>query len=664
MSHKNNPIILIDVEEHLQFQALLAELSSSFLSVPPDQVDQVIEESFYRIAKSLDIDQISLGLITRDGKDFYSKHSYAKPGIMRWDAASLMSEGPYLTKVLLSGQPFIMHDVEDLPPEAATDKAAFQRYGVKADLILPFIVGGNLTGGIGFSVTRPRQWTDAVIQGLSLIADVLANVLERKFAVQALQYREVQMRLAAEAADIGLWVWNLPQDSIWATEIARKLYAIEVDEKLNLQRFLECLHPDDKQRVSKTMQQVLQSGGDLQVKYRVVHPDGSEHWVRVSGRCYRDANGQPERLMGASMNISDIRRTKLALEQANQELSIALEEIRILKDQLQQENIYLRREISGRQEQQAGLISGSAAMEKVFMQIEQVAPTRASVLIIGETGTGKELLATAIHKASPRKDRAMICVNCAAIPSALIESELFGREKGAYTGALSKQIGRFELAHGSTLFLDEIGELPLESQVKLLRALQEKEIERLGCPKPIKVDVRIIAATNRNLSKEVAEGRFREDLYYRLNVFPIHLPPLRERREDILKLVGIFIDEFAAAMDKTIDVVAKSSLQALCQYDWPGNIRELRNVVERALILAKGPVLKINLPNETVAASSAAKSPLLFLEDVECEHILHVLKISGWRIRGQGGAAEILGLKPSTLESRMTKLGIRRPSSV
>lgn len=664
MSHKNNPIILIDVEEHLQFQALLAELSSSFLSVPPDQVDQVIEESFYRIAKSLDIDQISLGLITRDGKDFYSKHSYAKPGIMRWDAASLMSEGPYLTKVLLSGQPFIMHDVEDLPPEAATDKAAFQRYGVKADLILPFIVGGNLTGGIGFSVTRPRQWTDAVIQGLSLIADVLANVLERKFAVQALQYREVQMRLAAEAADIGLWVWNLPQDSIWATEIARKLYAIEVDEKLNLQRFLECLHPDDKQRVSKTMQQVLQIGGDLQVKYRVVHPDGSEHWVRVSGRCYRDANGQPERLMGASMNISDIRRTKLALEQANQELSIALEEIRILKDQLQQENIYLRREISGRQEQQAGLISGSAAMEKVFMQIEQVAPTRASVLIIGETGTGKELLATAIHKASPRKDRAMICVNCAAIPSALIESELFGREKGAYTGALSKQIGRFELAHGSTLFLDEIGELPLESQVKLLRALQEKEIERLGCPKLIKVDVRIIAATNRNLSKEVAEGRFREDLYYRLNVFPIHLPPLRERREDILKLVGIFIDEFAAAMDKTIDVVAKSSLQALCQYDWPGNIRELRNVVERALILAKGPVLKINLPNETVAASSAAKSPLLFLEDVECEHILHVLKISGWRIRGQGGAAEILGLKPSTLESRMTKLGIRRPSSV
>jgi formate hydrogenlyase transcriptional activator len=471
MSHKNNDIILIDVEEHQQFQALLAELSSSFLNVPPDQLEQAIKESFYRIAKNLDIDQISLGLITSDGLDFYFKHSYAKPGTIRWEAGSLMSEGPYLTKVLLNGQPFIMHDVEDLPPEAATDKAAFQRYGVKADLVFPFIVGGNLTGAISFSVTRPRQWTDEVVQGLSLIADVFANVLERKFAVQALQYREVQMRLAAEAADIGLWVWNCPQDSIWATEIARKLYAIEVDEKLNLQRFLQYLHPDDKQRVSKTMQQVLQGGGDLQVKYRIVHPDGSEHWISVSGRCYRDSNGQPERLMGASMNISDIRRTKLELEQANQDLSIALEEIRTLKDQLQQENIYLRHEISGRQEP-VGLVSGSAAMETVLMQIEQVAPTLASVLIIGETGTGKELLATAIHEASPRKDRAMICVNCAAIPSALIESELFGREKGAYTGALSKQIGRFELAHGSTLFLDEIGELPLESQVKLLRALQ------------------------------------------------------------------------------------------------------------------------------------------------------------------------------------------------
>lgn len=662
MSHENNNS-LIELEHHLRFQSLLAELSTRFLRVPPDLADQAIEDSLCRIAESLDIDQISLGLATGGGQDFSSKFSYSKkPDVKRWEADSLMSEGPYMTQILQQGQPFIMHDVEDLPAEASTDKESLLRYGVRADLIFPFNVGGKLTGGIGFAVSRPRQWTDEMIQGLQLIAELFANVLERKYAVQALQYKEEQMRLAAEAADIGLWVWNIPQDTIWATEKARTLYGVAVDETLNLQRFLECLHPDDKQQVGESVRKILADDGDLHEKYRVVHADASEYWICASGRCYRDANGQPERLMGASMNISEIQGTKMALEQANLELNTALDEIHTLKDQLQQENIYLRHEISGRRGP-SPLFHGSAAMEPILMQIEQVAPTSASVLIVGETGTGKELLATAIHEGSPRKNRAMICVNCAAIPAALIESELFGREKGAYTGALSKQIGRFELAHGSTLFLDEIGELPLEAQAKLLRALQEKEIERLGSPKPIKVDVRVIAATNRNLSQEVAAGRFREDLYYRLNVFPIQVPPLRERLEDIPKLAEIFIEEFASAMDKPIDIIAKSSLQALCQYDWPGNIRELRNVMERAVILAKGPVLKINVPTGATV-SSAARSQLLALEDVERQHILHVLEISGWRIRGQGGAAEILGLKPSTLESRMLKIGIRRPSSV
>jgi transcriptional regulator with GAF, ATPase, and Fis domain len=272
-------------------------------------------------------------------------------------------------------------------------------------------------------------------------------------------------------------------------------------------------------------------------------------------------------------------------------------------------------------------------------------------------------VATAIHEASPRKDRAMIRVNCAAIPTALIESELFGREKGAYTGALSKQIGRFELADGSTLFLDEVGELPMDAQAKLLRVLQEKQMERLGNPKTIKVDVRVIAATNRNLSQAVAEGRFREDLYYRLNVFPIQVPPLRDRREDIPKLIETFIQEFAKAMDKAIDGVAKTSLQMLCDYDWPGNIRELRNVIERAVILANGPILKVALPTDALATAMPLKSPLVSLEEVERNHIVQVLDSCGWRVRGLGGAAAVLRLNPTTLESRMNKLGIRRPSS-
>ncbi|NJM13235.1 MAG: sigma-54-dependent Fis family transcriptional regulator, partial [Synechococcaceae cyanobacterium SM1_2_3] len=275
----------------------------------------------------------------------------------------------------------------------------------------------------------------------------------------------------------------------------------------------------------------------------------------------------------------------------------------------------------------------------------------------GGTGTGKELFATAIHDLSSRRNRPMVRVNCAAIPAALIESELFGREKGAYTGALARQIGRFELADGSTLLLDEISELPPESQAKLLRVLQEKEIERLGSPKPIKVDVRVIAATNRDLAKAVAEGRFREDLYYRLNVFPITVPTLRERREDISLLIWTFVEEFSKAMGKTVETIAKSSLQALHQYQWPGNVRELRNVIERAMILTSGPTLKIDLPGVIAAPSSLR---LVTLAEAEREHLQRVLQFTQGRIRGAGGAADILGLKPTTLESRMAKLGLRR----
>ncbi len=660
MSNNNNT--LIELTAHVQFQSLLAELSASFVRISPDKVDQEIHKSLQRIAENLDIDQVSLGMITADRHDFYSKYTYAKSGTKPWEAESLMSEIPYVTRVLLGGQPFIMHDVDELPAEAAKDREGFLRYGVRADLIFPFIVGGHLTGGIGFASAHPRQWSDAIVRGLGLIADVFANVLERQMAVQTLQAKEEQMRLAAEAGNIGLWVWNIPQDTIWATERARKLYGVMDHEKLNLQHFLDCLHAEDRQRVRATVQGLLQGATELRDEYRVVHPDASEHWICASGRCLVGADGQPKQLMGASLNITESRRTQSALEQSNRELNTALEEIHQLKDQLQQENIYLRHEISGHQDL-GKIVCGSPAMRLITSQIEQVAPTSASVLILGETGTGKELLATAIHKASPRQDLPMIRVNCAAIPAALIESELFGREKGAYTGALSKQIGRFELAHGSTLFLDEIGELPLDAQAKILRALQEKEIERLGSPKLIKVDVRVIAATNRNLSQEVVEGRFREDLYYRLNVFPIQVPALRDRREDIPKLVETFIEEFARAMDKSIDVVAKTSLQALCNYDWPGNIRELRNVIERAVILARGPVLKIMLPNDALTAAMPTHAKLLSLEEVEREHILRVLDSCGWRVRGQGGAAAILGLNPSTLESRMLKLGIRRPSS-
>ena len=303
------------------------------------------------------------------------------------------------------------------------------------------------------------------------------------------------------------------------------------------------------------------------------------------------------------------------------------------------------------------VIADSPGVRRVLSLIESVAPTDATVLLLGETGSGKEVFAQAIHQASRRNVRPMVVVNCAAIPSTLIESELFGRERGAYTGALARQVGRFEVAHNSTIFLDEIGELSLEAQCKLLRVLQERVIERLGNSQPIKVDVRIIAATNRDLEKACADHTFREDLFYRLNVFPITVPPLRERTQDIQGLVWCFIEEFAKTCGKCIGSISKETLAALERYSWPGNVRELRNIVERAIILSKGPHLSFDIPRETMRVAHATSR----LSDVEELQIRKVLESVGWRIRGRGGAAELLGLNPNTLDSRMAKLGIRRP---
>ena len=307
----------------------------------------------------------------------------------------------------------------------------------------------------------------------------------------------------------------------------------------------------------------------------------------------------------------------------------------------------------------SSIVGQSAVMRRVVEQIHQVAATDSTVLLLGETGTGKELFATQIHEHSARRTRTMVRVNCGAIPSTLIESELFGREKGAYTGALARQIGRFELADHSTLFLDEIGDLPADVQIKLLRVLEEREIERLGSPRPIRVDVRIVAATHRNLEQRIADGTFREDLYYRLNVFPVHVPPLRDRGEDIPLLVWRFVTEFSKAFGKRIDAIDEESLAALRQYSWPGNVRELRNVVERAMIVATGPRLVIPPPAMTIGCAAFARSAKL--SDVERDHIRSVLESTGWRIRGACGAADRLGLRPTTLETRMAKLGLKRP---
>ncbi len=329
-----------------------------------------------------------------------------------------------------------------------------------------------------------------------------------------------------------------------------------------------------------------------------------------------------------------------------------------LRERLRAENESLRPEFQERLKD--GVIVGqSDAIKKVLEQAQQVAATDSTVLLLGETGSGKELIATHIHELSARRGRTMVRVNCSAIPSTLIESELFGREKGAFTGALSRQVGRFETADHSTIFLDEIGDLPAEVQIKLLRVLEERQIERLGSPKSLPVDVRIIAATHRDLEKRITQDAFREDLFYRLNVFPIRIPALRDRVEDIPLLVWRFVIEFANSFGKRIESISRENIAMLQRYHWPGNIRELRNVVERAMIVASGPRLAIALPATTAAAGPVK----MRLEDVEREHIRAVLERVRWRIRGMGGAAEQLGLRPTTLETRMAKLGLARPQT-
>ncbi|GLI39359.1 sigma 54-interacting transcriptional regulator [Geobacter hydrogenophilus] len=363
----------------------------------------------------------------------------------------------------------------------------------------------------------------------------------------------------------------------------------------------------------------------------------------------------PDDLIQRLRILWEIFANALERKRADQKIQNALAEIRTLKDRLEAENIYLRDQIDIEYRPDE-IIGQSEALHTVLRQLQQVAGTDSTVLLLGETGTGKELLARAIHNLSGRRERSMIKVNCAALPATLIEAELFGHEKGAYTGAAARYAGRFEAADGSTIFLDEIGELPLDLQSKLLRVLQEGQFERLGSTTPIKVDARVIAATNRDLAREVKEGRFREDLYYRLNVFPISVPPLRERKEDIPLLVRAMVKEFAGAFSKSIERVPKKNMDALLRYSWPGNIRELRNVVERAMILSNGTSLEVDVPEGT--ATIAARATLL--TEVERLHILSVMKKTGWRIRGRNGAAELLGLKPTTLESKMKKLGIIR----
>jgi formate hydrogenlyase transcriptional activator len=426
-------------------------------------------------------------------------------------------------------------------------------------------------------------------------------------------------------------------------------------------KFIKFSHPDELPEAAAKDKESFSKIGTLShigVPIRV----GGSILGHLSIDTLRTQRTWPDELVYQLQRIGEVFANAVARKQKELEIQKAFSEIKMLKEQIEADYIYLREEID-LEYNSHNMIGQSGLFKHMLLKIQQIAPTNVTVLILGETGTGKELVARAIHEESPRKNRPMVKVNCAALPANLIESELFGHEKGAFTSAQARQVGRFELANGNTLFLDEIGELPLESQAKLLRVLQEGEFERLGSSQTIRVDVRIIAASNRDIEEEVKKGRFRQDLWYRLNVFPIVVPPLRQRKEDIELLSNYFLKKFSKKMGKKIIKIPSDVINALQKYQWPGNIRELENVIERAVVNTRRQSLQLldNLaPSHPPFQKETQRTLLPTIEAAERNLIIQALEKTKWRIEGPKGAALMLGINPSTFRNRMRKHGIQR----
>ncbi len=642
-------------EKRLEFETLLADLSAKFVSLQPEQVNETINSSLNEVLKFFGIDRISLLRLMPDKTSFVILYNADAAGLSPYPVDSLLpvSVAPYGAGMLQSMTSFSFSTLDDLPAEAATDKQTMAAWGILSGTYIPIAALSRFEYSLGISSSeRNRDCPQEYVPRLRLLGELFVNALERSRGELSLRESEERLSLAADSAEAGLWIMEMHKGIIWSTPKFREILGFVADEELPFERLLAKVHPDDRKRVKSLVRQSLEKQQPFNVEYRVMRAEGTFRWISTRGKPFPAVSDTPERLMGASIDVTERR-------QMETELRERLKEIERLKLQLEKENVYLREEI------RTGLgignmVGSSEGLQYVYFKIRQVAPTDATVLILGETGTGKGLVAHAIHEMSARKDRPMITVNCAALPANLIESELFGREKGAFTGAHAKQVGRFEVAHGGTIFLDEIGELPLELQAKLLRVLQDGEFERLGSHRTIKADVRVIAATSRDLKTEVRNNRFREDLYYRLNVFPVSIPPLRMRSDDIPQLVRHFIGSYARKTGRHIKSIPKSTMKSLQGYPWPGNVRELEHVIERAVITSTGPVLQLADRLDHKTAHPQQENPRE-LAEIEREHILKVLEQTHWRINGENGAAGLLKIHPSTLRFRLKKLGLERP---
>ena len=639
-----------DLDKNLTFESLLGKLSAELVNISLESIDAAIESNLKKLVEFFDADRCHLGELLTDESKIDILYFYSRSGInipqttdVGKDYLSFVYEHIRENKLLAFAKS------AELPKEANKDRNVIDNMGIKSLLVIPLKIDKKVRFALSLSaVVKHRKWNEETIRQTKIVANILANVLQRKSMLQQLISEKEWSEAVMEGMPQLTYIMNLEGRLIRWNKNYQDLVGYSAEE-LKDKYPRDFLSEEHNKKVTEELQKIIEDGKERSVEYDIITKSGkivSDYYG--SGKLVKI--GDESFFVGQTIDISEMK-------QAQRKITSQLEEISALKDQLEAENLYLRNELMN-VSSFGEIIGESDTLKHVLYRVEQVAPLDTTVLLEGETGTGKELFARAIHQRSKRKEKPLVTVNCASLPGSLIESELFGHEKGAFTGALNKQIGRFELANGGTLFLDEVGEIPIELQAKLLRVLQEGEFERIGSPRTIKVDVRVIAATNKNLEEEISGGRFRMDLFYRLNVFPITVIPLRQRISDIPLLVEHFVKRFNKTMGKNITRIPKKVIKQLESYTWPGNVRELENIIERAMIVSISSVLaveQLQIPNYV------HKERFQSLAELERDYIIKVLERTLWRINGSNGAAQILDMHPETLRSRMKKLGIKRP---
>lgn len=637
-------------ESEARYRTLL-EINNSIIST--FTLNDLLLKISKAIIDKLPFDYSSISLYKVE-KDVLELHSFGEK-IPLSPGSELPRKGSHVGWVFENKRILIANDLSK-EQKFTTDKL-LQEVGIASYIITPLISREKIIGTLNLGFYMPNDFKECDTDFLSLVSKQIALAVDNAKSHERIEKLKKQNELILNSAGEGIYGLDSNGITTFVNPAAAQMIGWELEELIGKpqHQILHHTKPDGTPypNTECPIYAAFKDGKIHSVKNEVFwRKDGSSFPVEyVSTPIWEYGN-----LVGAVVVFRDVTNEKIAEEK----LRKAYLEVERLKNKLQQENLYLQEEIKFEHNFEE-IVGESKVIKDVLRQVEMVAGTDSTVLIRGETGTGKERIARAIHNNSSRRDRPLVKVNCPAIPSGLIESELFGHEKGAFTGALTKKIGKFELADGGTIFLDELGDLPLDAQAKLLRVLQEREFERVGSIETRNVDVRVIAATNRDLESAVKEGKFRADLYYRLNVFPIVVPALAKRKEDIPLLATYFTQKYANKLGKAIKSISEENIEALKNYSWPGNIRELENIVERAVIVSTGETLNIdkNLFDSSLE-SSFNDNELSNLEDNEREHIIKVLNKTKWQIYGEKGAAKILGINPSTLRSRMDKLGIKK----